>query len=268
MENMDASLWYYDRSGAVSTTAFRLRENLSLFARFIIALSALKGVDVGFQPDFIRPVDKSCVPPKNLCGWKIELEGGEVTLKTILDSRYGIVGRGTLVYSGSMKFSDGKVEDDVVVKLAWQVVSRTAEWEFTRHLKGSSVYPKEFVVRLHGIHRGVSLLVRFRKRLKLPAHSYEDRQLQIMVSERFKLIAELEDPVDVKHGLWCVFEGQCYLCSFERLRVEGAHDPSRLLACESGHLSPRYQCWQPWLGGTRRWDLRWPPFRFRSCTLH
>lgn len=207
VEDTDASLWYYDRSGVISTKVFGLRENLSSLSKFIVALSALNDEDAGFQKDFIPP-EENCAPPKDLCDWKVKLEGGaEVTLKTILDSRYGIVGRGTLVYSGSIKWQDDRVEDDVVIKLAWQVVSRTAEWEFIKHMGNSGVYPKHFLVRLHGTHEGAPLSDGFRGRLELPVNSYEDRRLRIMVSERFKLIAELEDPADVKHGLWCVFEG-------------------------------------------------------------
>jgi L-alanine-DL-glutamate epimerase-like enolase superfamily enzyme len=54
-----------------------------------------------------------------------------VTLVRILDSRFGLVGRGTVVSTAKLaEVQKEEEEEEVVVKLAWQVVTRKPEWEW------------------------------------------------------------------------------------------------------------------------------------------
>ncbi|KAG8897370.1 hypothetical protein FRB99_008204, partial [Tulasnella sp. 403] len=199
LDRLEATLWYYDRSGAICTESFDVRQCFPVLARYIIAISAATDEQLGFNTDLqpppgIAPGSYDFLAPANLQNWTIRCQDSTnrekpvtYTLLDTVDVRFGIVGRGTVVYTGRR---DG-TNDEVVVKLSWQVVTRGKEWEWIAAAKKNGC-PEEYLVAVHG-HGVYGKLSDGFRRHHSRLNGSEDRELRILVTERVQLLAEISD---------------------------------------------------------------------------
>ncbi|KAG8907255.1 hypothetical protein FRB99_004949 [Tulasnella sp. 403] len=202
LDRLEATLWYYDRSGAICTESFDIRQCFPVLARYIIAISTATDKQLGFNfdlqpPPGITPGSHESLAPANLHNWAVRCQDSSnpeklitYTLLDTIDVRFGIVGRGTVVYTGRR---DG-TNDEVAVKLSWQVVTRGKEWEWIAAAKENSC-PGEYLVAVHG--HGVYGKLSEGFRHHLATHSkpnrFEDRELRVLVTERVRLLTEISD---------------------------------------------------------------------------
>jgi hypothetical protein len=208
VHDMTASMWYYDRSGVVSSQSFHLKNNFDTFIKFVVAFSFISHRDLGYLDEITMPPPplEATLAPRTLEGSQMKVADKEatiadtvITLGSVLHRQFGLVGRGTIVHDASIANSS----DEVVVKMAWQPVTRAAEWEYIQHALAGG-FPKRYSVMLHGFARGFKLSEGFRNSIPgmTPAH-YEDRELRVMVSEKLGLAVELPNK-DFLYALNCI----------------------------------------------------------------
>ncbi|KAG8907257.1 hypothetical protein FRB99_004951 [Tulasnella sp. 403] len=199
LDRLEATLWYYDRSGAICTESFNIRRSFPFLARYIIAISTATDEQLGFNTDLqpppgIEPGSYDYLAPVNLQNWTIRCQDSTnreqlvtYTLLDTIDVRFGIVGRGTVVYTGTQDGTD----DEVAIKLSWQVVTRGKEWEWIAAAKKKGC-PEEYLVAVHGHGVYRKLSEGFRRHHSKPNGS-EDRELRVLVTERVRLLTEISN---------------------------------------------------------------------------
>ncbi|TFY79815.1 hypothetical protein EWM64_g4197 [Hericium alpestre] len=136
------SLWYYDRIGVVRSKEFSFYEDRKLFVLVAVAVAVCDRKHFGYEPLLIPETE--VINPSTVDNSVLSLEvehtvdgtgapvQGPVSFQVQgepLYIQYGIVGRGTVVYSvkpkekGWLDHSRSKL----VAKLSWPVKSRVAE---------------------------------------------------------------------------------------------------------------------------------------------
>ncbi|KAG8908826.1 hypothetical protein FRB99_003064 [Tulasnella sp. 403] len=203
LDRCHAAFWYFDRSGAICSSPFYFPIALSLLASFLTAFTFADSETLGFNPDFQPPVGvradtRAALAPSTLAGFTIPFDGSSVILREIIHSQYGLVGRGTLVYSAELcRSRSSKAQgESVVAKLAWQVTHRRNEWEWVDEAVESGYYKKgDFPAQYeHRVFRALSECLRGRFGLQ---GAGEDRELRLLVMEQVSPVKELTDTVDV-----------------------------------------------------------------------
>ncbi|KAG8908827.1 hypothetical protein FRB99_003065 [Tulasnella sp. 403] len=198
-----ATFWYFDRSGAVCSSPFYFPAALSLLASFLTAFTFADSETLGFNPDFQPPAGvcadtRAALAPSTLAGFTVPFDRGSVVLREIIHSQYGLVSRGTLVYSARIcRSSTNQAEgESVVAKLAWQVTHRRNEWEWVDEAVESGFCRKEDFPAQYGHRVFRALSERLRGRFGLQGAG-EDRELRLLVMEQVSPVKELTDAVDV-----------------------------------------------------------------------
>ncbi|KAG8957573.1 hypothetical protein FRC03_009996 [Tulasnella sp. 419] len=206
---------YFDRGGAIFAS-FDLNEDDALqhLIDFVVAFSILNiqalGFNIHLQPDQgATPESKLAFTRNSLRGFTVMVDGRRVEMKKLLEHRYGIVTRATLVYLAKID----NVDDLVVIKLSWQPCQRTAEWEFVKYAQENGC-PKEYLIEVYASARFEDLVLSrgFRshflnKGLKL---HYEDRELRVQVSERLFPIGRLPSE-HFMHAMYLILEAVDHL---------------------------------------------------------
>jgi hypothetical protein len=196
VNDMEASMWYYDRSGIVSSQSFDLEDDFETFIKFVVAFSFISDRELSLLDKLAVPLStlNTAQVPRTLEGCQMKVDNKEgtiadtiVTLGSALERRPGLVGRGIVVHNASIVNSPG----EVVVKMAWPPATQTAEWEFIQRALDKG-FPKTYSVVVYGFARGPKLSEGFRSRFAGMARAhYEDRELRVMVSEKLEMAVEL-----------------------------------------------------------------------------
>ncbi|KAG9010566.1 hypothetical protein FRB93_003834 [Tulasnella sp. JGI-2019a] len=218
IDGFKTTLWYFNRGGTLSSSSFRLDE------------------DLGFNPILrppsnIPPGSFASLAPKSLIGHTIECPDFTLALNKLLDARFSFFGRGTMVYTAKMvkptnrntetnseTETDGEtetnsdMETDAVLELSWQLAPCKPEWEWVDEtLEGGC--PHELMMKkifAHHMFGKLSGPDTFRSSVSLDAVGFKDRELRLQVMDGLGPITEFS-AADFKLAVWDDFAAQEFL---------------------------------------------------------
>ncbi|KAL4243913.1 hypothetical protein ABKN59_011148 [Abortiporus biennis] len=252
VDGEEVQFWYYDASGIIRSHVFDWFQNIEQFAAIVLVLGWLDLATwgVGTIPTLIAPVRPSpSFIPRSLEGYKLTMrhakyEDVEVTLGKPIFSQYSLVGRRTLVYNitTAPKISD----DDLVIKMSWQVCTRLSEAHILNYAVGKGV---EHLPELHmwtdsnsehcvSDPQGIrSKLFPENKRLNDEGEEeeiYEDRSLRFMVFTKYEAITLIISPSNMdyvfKQLIACLENLREILVIHRDLSITNLmHDPTRMV---------------------------------------
>jgi len=188
VDNKSVSLWYFDRSGAISSTEMNLEnENgREMFYSVLEVFALASRWELGYVSRLFQgaewPTPESV---GNLLLWnrnKKKQIWELAKLKKLNTGTRGLIGRGTAVYS----FGDDEKDPDApyALKLSWQPVLRPPELDFLLRAEREGV---EGIPRVLAVDNLGNLLDGIRGRLP-PSPGLEaektDRQLRALVFDR------------------------------------------------------------------------------------
>lgn len=149
------SFWYFDSSGVVRTCDNESKDRLSLLSNFervaaiFVALAYCSPEQLGAMPvmAIAPPPDApftGTFPLGSLRGCSIKARSADseseevwtVTLRDHIYTQYTLVGRRTIVYSGS---ASNNPDTDVAVKMSLQYNGRTSEVKLIKHARNRGV---------------------------------------------------------------------------------------------------------------------------------
>ena len=188
VDNESVSLWYFDRSGVISSTEMNLKTETDqeMFYDVLGILGCASRTDLGYVK---RLCPSTGWPSRENAGSLLLWDrGGESrnwdleNLKKLNIGSRGLIGRGTTVYS----FGDNGTDPDApfALKLSWQPTSRPSEADFFVAAQDAGV---EGTPRVLAMDRLASLSEGIRSRLpssSSPWKGQTDRELRALVFDR------------------------------------------------------------------------------------
>ncbi|KIO26883.1 hypothetical protein M407DRAFT_23827 [Tulasnella calospora MUT 4182] len=215
------ALWYFDRCGAVCTSALNLdtSEGFLPFLKFLSALVYMGDDALGFNPFFADSSNTTAAGiRKGLQDLTVNIpDYNDTSLKLLkeLDRRTGLVGRATLVWKAQLRENGGEsggTARDVVIKSSWQHSARKPEWEILSELHEQDQARNHIVHCFHGWEQpgatGSSQRVRFGQPA---AHIVDDRALRHTVLEYLNPITELSQPFHIPSIGWNIMQAINFL---------------------------------------------------------
>ncbi|KAG8957335.1 hypothetical protein FRC03_010262 [Tulasnella sp. 419] len=212
LQDLSTTLWFYDRSGAIASAKFDFHTDIVNLAKFIIAFSAMDDNRLGFIQVLQAPGSakgcKETLAPQDLLGFSVTCGDQKATFDKLLDRRFSLVGRGTLVHRGTVNKSKRKV----AVKLSWQVCSRKPEWEIIQEALDGGC-PKRYIVDViaHSVHCKLSEGFRGAIQGWSGTEMYEDRELRIIITELLSPVTNMSGLPEIKLFVWSTFHAIYYL---------------------------------------------------------
>ena len=229
VKDFKVSLWYYDRLGVIKSEEFNFEEDHRLWNLVIVALSSCNMDEFGFEPmihppsdtpppvSLIKPIQVQ--PPRNITGWEICIDQGTDVMGTIVSEpvnlkirappvyvQYGIVGRGTSVFSVSPTDNAHPClgsSEDLVVKFSWPAATRvnTEDSLIRRIRKRIGVHSKHVTgLRMSTTLSGLRLgLPRLDDSIKKLSDKVEDRVLRVLVCDRHFPLTDLKTLKEFKN---------------------------------------------------------------------
>ncbi|KAF8215492.1 hypothetical protein K438DRAFT_1660184 [Mycena galopus ATCC 62051] len=229
-------LLYYDRSIVVKSEPLRFTrpENRATFLAVLSGFGRLGSPRWGYPELLTPPAIRQMLLPKPPKGfWRgmyqdhvLELKDGwKLTLEKILFRAHGVIGRGTVVVRATVTSCPrldltGKT---VVVKWSWVPKTRIPEVDIVNGARQHAMQDRPEMLRhLPDIYHSQQFdrLVSDAQRSlfqNLPAGTYEERVLRVIVQEELRSIDELEDPVELAQALKQIFE--CYRWLYEETKT-------------------------------------------------
>ena len=175
--------WYFDRAGSVSTNVLSLEGSAKKVVSSILRISLASKARLGYESFFKAPKSEGM----RRLWWsiehhEIEVEGEKFQLLDVIHLGSSLYGRGTSVY-GARRISaadardPSDVPDSVIVKCAWQPVSKHYEDELFRIAQAHGV---DGVARLYASATVGRLSQGVRHKLCSQRY-YQDRELRVQV---------------------------------------------------------------------------------------
>src|SRR5258708_11743616 len=203
--------WYFDRAGSVSSTPLMLEKDMRLIVSTVLRLSLVSKARLGYDSFFEPPSAKGM----RRLWWSIEdheveVEGERYQLLDVIHSGSCLYGRGTTVY-GARKIPKLDTEpwgerESVVVKCAWQPISKRSEDELFRIAHACGV---DGIARLFGSATVRLLSQGVRNRLCSQRY-YRDRELRVQVmGPRCMPLYKVKDLDVFKQAFISLVEGRC-----------------------------------------------------------
>ena len=179
-------LWYYDAVGMISTQEMiSMQDEFGLFAAVIVAFYYCSEQQWGrldivkHSPTLSAP---STFPLRTLEGGMIDIKDGQIVLGEKIHCQHTLVGRRTAVYGVTIAQA-GNPDRPGVVKISYQVTTRTPEWEFIREAQDRKVEHLPEVIACRDFSKfsdGV-----WGKLFSKDGDKYEDRVLRMIVFPRY-----------------------------------------------------------------------------------
>jgi len=133
MRGLSMELWYYDAAGIISTeNTISMEQEFGLFAAVIIGFyhcSTQRWGHLDIITHSLTQGTPSTFPLRTLEGGTIDIKGAQIVFKHRICCQCALVGHRTAVY-GATVMQAGKPDLLGVIKMSYQVVTWTPEWEF------------------------------------------------------------------------------------------------------------------------------------------
>ncbi|KAJ7767986.1 hypothetical protein DFH07DRAFT_808337 [Mycena maculata] len=228
-------LLYYDRSIVVKSEPLRFTDNTATFLAVLSGFAHLHSRRWGYPALLEPPAIPQALPPKPPKGfWRgmykdhvLKLgDHWKLTLGNILFRAHGVIGRGTVVVQATVTSCprldlNGKT---VVVKWSWVPKTRIPEVDIVNGVRQHGIEQDrpEMLRHLPDIYHSQqfdALTPECQRSLfqNLPAGTYEERVLRVIVQEELRPIDELEDPVKLAQAFKQNFE--CYRWLYEETKT-------------------------------------------------
>lgn len=150
MEDDRIYLWYYDACGTVCTrNSISLIDDFEKAAALIVGMACCPPERLGALPSFVQPPPSAPYPtswpPENLKDHVLTLDHGtegsdakvSLTLKDPVFTQYSFIGRRTFVYT--VEPNRDISDEDMIVKVSYQVNTRTREQDLVRIARTAGV---------------------------------------------------------------------------------------------------------------------------------
>jgi hypothetical protein len=182
----------YDRQGVIQCSGINIIKNLPLFLVLLFAMQRSKDQHWGLNPT----VDPNFGPQPNLRKTTLyRKDGGEMVVSLVLSDKkrthYGLIGRGTNVFSAKIK---NFVAYDLVVKVSWPEAVRVSEPEMLEKVHGIAQHNGDVNGHVPEMIWSKKFedtsTAKIRERLGLPTGG--SRVLYMMILRKLKPITELD----------------------------------------------------------------------------
>ena len=205
--------WYFDRAGSVSTNTLSLAEDAKKIVSTILRISLASKARLGYESFFGAPRSEGM----RRLWWsidhhEIEIEGKKFQLLDAIHLGSSLYGRGTSVYGARrISVADSRdpsdLLDSVIVKCAWQPVSKHYEDELFRIAQARGV---DGVARLYGSATVGRLSQGVRHKLCSQRY-YQDRELRVQImGPRCTPLYKVKDEDVFKRAFASVVKGTCF----------------------------------------------------------